>query len=84
MSGTIEFADGDYQFPVNPVVDKLEDVLQNQAAEYDDEIRSSALPTIRIQRDVNTAGVMRSIGDQAQVKFNRVARNRNVCTGRRR
>ena len=51
LGGTITFADGTYQFPLNLQVDKLEHVLQIQADEYDDEIGASQMPTIRIRRD---------------------------------
>jgi hypothetical protein len=51
LGGTITFADGHYQFPLNLQVDKLERVLQGQADEYDDEVGASRMPTIRIRRD---------------------------------
>lgn len=51
LGGTIQFADGEYQFPLNLPVDKLEDVLRDQAEQYGDEIGASQMPTVRIRRE---------------------------------
>lgn len=51
LGGTVVFADGDYEFPLHLCVDKLEDLLRQQAAEYGDEIGASRVPTIQIRRD---------------------------------
>lgn len=51
LGGTITFADGDYQFPLNLEADKLEQVLRDQATQYGDDLGTSALPAVRIRRD---------------------------------
>lgn len=51
LGGTVVFADGDYEFPVHLCVDKLEELLRQQAAEHGDTIGASRAPTIRIRRD---------------------------------
>jgi hypothetical protein len=51
MGGTIQFADGAYQFPVELPAPQLKQLLANQAEANDDEIRGVPRPYTRIQRE---------------------------------
>lgn len=51
LGGTITFADGDYPFPLNLHVDKLEQMLCDQVDTYYDEMGASVMPTIRVRQD---------------------------------
>ena len=51
LGGTIRFAGGDYQFPVELPVEKLKQLLANQAEDNGDEIRGVPRPYTRIQRE---------------------------------